>query len=134
MFKRHIDEQRKSALSCINVIKKVIQIAYTDNVPILASKQMYEKVFSKYKEQAFAQEKACFDEQIAERDEMDAAKQRKEQQEAAAAMSEMNSKSEPMAHAAQSRTSKSKKQGAFQAKKLASMEINLKQQNRLTSQ
>ena len=31
----------------------MVKIAYTDNVPILASKQMYEKVFNAYKEQAY---------------------------------------------------------------------------------
>lgn len=53
MFKRHLDEQRYNSLQSIGTFHKVVKIAYTDNVPILASKQMYEKVFDTYKEQAY---------------------------------------------------------------------------------
>ena len=60
----------------------MIARAYTENLPLLASKQMIDTVFAKYKNQAQAQEKAKYD-QLLNENKNEEEERRKADQEAA---------------------------------------------------
>ena len=68
-FKRYVDEQRKAVLDGIAYLKRVATTAINTDEPLLATSQAIDKVFAKYRSQAYSEEKVKFDEQIALREE-----------------------------------------------------------------
>ena len=49
MFKAYLEEQNKTVLESLKLLKDVIAQAYADNKPLLASNQMMDAVFRLYK-------------------------------------------------------------------------------------
>lgn len=68
-IKRHLEMQGKLVIESLESIATVVNIAHRDNVPILATDAMIDAVFSKYKQQAEAEQQAKFDEFVKEREE-----------------------------------------------------------------
>ena len=61
-FKRYVDEQRKAVLDGIAYLKRVVATATNTDEPLLATSQAIDKVFAKYRSEAYSEEKAKFDE------------------------------------------------------------------------
>ena len=67
LFKTFMQTQRNTMTQSIDVILKVIKIAYSLNRPLLASKQALEHVFRGQKQEIQASQKSKFDEMFAQR-------------------------------------------------------------------
>lgn len=63
-IKIHLEQQHKLSLASIEVLAHRILIAHREDTPVLATDQMIDKVYAKYKVAAEALEKAKYDELI----------------------------------------------------------------------
>ena len=65
MFKGYLEDQKNIVIESLELLKDVVARAYSDNRPLLASKQMMDEVFKIYKAKAQNELQSKFDAQMA---------------------------------------------------------------------